>query len=185
MLALRLNPLHNGNSYSFQRGYLADAGALDQPPPDAPLHVCRNARPTSNPSLFPRPSKASIHPFADYGPLELGEHAHHAEQGASGWRRGVHSLLVQVEVDTKRVYLVEEVYEMLEGTAQPIHRPGRHQVKLTASSGLEHPVECGAFIPEPGNGQQVPQSNDVDLDGRGLIYLVDRLNGLDVLEFTG
>ena len=31
----------------------------------------------------------------------------------------------------------------------------------------------------------MPQSNDVDLDGRGLIYLVDRLNGLDVLEFTG
>ena len=43
----------------------------------------------------------------------------------------------------------------------------------------------GAFIPEPGKGQQVPQSNDVDLDVRGLIYLVDRLNGLDVLEFTG
>ena len=47
------------------------------------------------------------------------------------------------------------------------------------------PRELGAFIPEPAKGQQVPQSNDVDLDGRGLIYLVDRLNGLDVLEFTG
>ena len=47
------------------------------------------------------------------------------------------------------------------------------------------PREVGSFIPEPGKGQSVPQSNDVDVDGRGLIYLLDRLNGLDILEMEG
>jgi hypothetical protein len=33
--------------------------------------------------------------------------------------------------------------------------------------------------------QCAPQSNDVDLDTRGLIYLIDRLQGFDILEFDG
>ncbi|MDP2412077.1 MAG: RNA polymerase subunit sigma-70 [Pseudolabrys sp.] len=47
------------------------------------------------------------------------------------------------------------------------------------------PREVGFFIPEPVAGHKAPQSNDVVLDGRGLIYMVDRLNGFDVLEFNG
>lgn len=45
------------------------------------------------------------------------------------------------------------------------------------------PQEVGWFIPEPVNGQPAPQSNDVTLDARGLIYLVDRNCGFDILEF--
>ncbi len=47
------------------------------------------------------------------------------------------------------------------------------------------PREVGYFIPEPVAGHKAPQSNDVVLDDRGLIYMVDRLNGFDVLEFNG
>ncbi len=47
------------------------------------------------------------------------------------------------------------------------------------------PREVGFFIPEPAGGRTAPQSNDVMLDQRGLIYVVDRLIGFDVLEFTG
>src|SRR5664279_2640538 len=47
------------------------------------------------------------------------------------------------------------------------------------------PREVGYFIPEPVAGKVAPQSNDVTLDGRGLIYMVDRLVGFDVLEFKG
>jgi hypothetical protein len=46
-----------------------------------------------------------------------------------------------------------------------------------------HPAEVGFFIPEPAAGQQSPQSNDVAVDDRGLIYLADRNRGLDILEF--
>ena len=45
------------------------------------------------------------------------------------------------------------------------------------------PKEVGHFIPEPSAGQASPQSNDVDVDARGLIYLLDRNHGVDILEF--
>ena len=47
------------------------------------------------------------------------------------------------------------------------------------------PKEVGYFIPPPGKDQKTPQSNDVFVDQQGLIYLIDRLNGLDILEYTG
>ena len=46
-----------------------------------------------------------------------------------------------------------------------------------------NPREVGYFIPEPAGGRPAPQSNDVALDQRGLIYVVDRNIGFDVLEF--
>jgi hypothetical protein len=47
------------------------------------------------------------------------------------------------------------------------------------------PHEVGFFIPEPVAGHAAPQSNDVMLDSRGLIYVVDRHVGFDVLEHNG
>ena len=44
------------------------------------------------------------------------------------------------------------------------------------------PHEVAHFIPEPTAGRNAPQSNDVMLDQRGLIYLVDRHVGFDILE---
>jgi hypothetical protein len=44
------------------------------------------------------------------------------------------------------------------------------------------PKEIGWFIPEPAAGQTSPQANDVFVDERELIYLVDRNIGLDILE---
>jgi hypothetical protein len=45
------------------------------------------------------------------------------------------------------------------------------------------PCEVGSFIPEPAPGKAGPLTNDVDVDDRGLIYIVDRWAGLDILEF--
>jgi hypothetical protein len=45
------------------------------------------------------------------------------------------------------------------------------------------PREVGHYIPEPAPGKACPQSNDVDVDERGLIYLGDRYAGFDILEF--
>ncbi|HLH99099.1 MAG TPA: RNA polymerase subunit sigma-70 [Xanthobacteraceae bacterium] len=46
------------------------------------------------------------------------------------------------------------------------------------------PREVAWYIPEPVGGRAAPQSNDVTLDERGLIYLVDRWVGFDILEHT-
>jgi len=46
------------------------------------------------------------------------------------------------------------------------------------------PKEVGHFLPDPAAGEARPSSNDVTIDGRGLIYLIDRVRGLDVIETT-
>lgn len=47
----------------------------------------------------------------------------------------------------------------------------------------KQPVEVAHYMPEPGPAGP-PQSNDVDVDDKGLIYLLDRNNGFDILEMT-
>jgi hypothetical protein len=49
----------------------------------------------------------------------------------------------------------------------------------------ELPVEVGHYIPTPVGDAPAPASNDVDLDHRGLIYVIDRVRGLDIIEYTG
>ena len=46
------------------------------------------------------------------------------------------------------------------------------------------PEEKAYFMPEPRAGHSAPQSNDVEVDDRGLIYLLDRDKGLDILELN-
>jgi len=46
------------------------------------------------------------------------------------------------------------------------------------------PREVGWFIPEPAPGRAAPQTNDVEVDARGLIYIVDRYAGFDILEMA-
>jgi hypothetical protein len=42
----------------------------------------------------------------------------------------------------------------------------------------------GHFLPAPADGEERASSNDVTIDDRGLIYLVDRVRGLDIIETT-
>ena len=56
---------------------------------------------------------------------------------------------------------------------------------LSAGMGIALLLPFGFFIPEPVAGQLYPQTNDVDVDERGLIYIVDRQMGFDVLEYLG
>jgi hypothetical protein len=47
------------------------------------------------------------------------------------------------------------------------------------------PVEKGYFIPQPTAGKTTPWTNDVATDHRGLIFVTDKSQGLDVIEFNG
>jgi len=44
------------------------------------------------------------------------------------------------------------------------------------------PREVGYFKPDPPHGSTKVSSNDVTMDARGLIYLIDRIRGVDVIE---
>ncbi|MCS5659365.1 MAG: RNA polymerase subunit sigma-70, partial [Dehalococcoidia bacterium] len=47
-----------------------------------------------------------------------------------------------------------------------------------------NPAEIAHYIPEPVDGFMSPQSNDVEVDKNGLIYLLDRNNSLEILELS-
>jgi hypothetical protein len=83
-----------------------------------------------------------------------------------------------------------------------VYGPGAHQFQESRigetvfctffSAGLRaidisdpsNPKELGYYIPGPAKGFSAPQSNDVALDDRGLIYMIDRVSGLDILELA-
>lgn len=44
------------------------------------------------------------------------------------------------------------------------------------------PREVGHYIPATPKGGTRPSSNDVTIDSRGILYLVDRINGVDIIE---
>jgi hypothetical protein len=46
------------------------------------------------------------------------------------------------------------------------------------------PREVGHFLPDPPDRAERVSSNDVTIDDRGLIYLVDRVRGVDIIETT-
>jgi hypothetical protein len=55
-------------------------------------------------------------------------------------------------------------------------------VRMIDLSNPVEPEEIGWHIPEPASGQDAPQSNDVFVDERGLVYVIDRNVGLEILE---
>jgi hypothetical protein len=94
----------------------------------------------------------------------------------------------------------------LDENAQPYHgdnvRFGTHQLREIVdrdcmlyvtwfAAGLRmidisdpvNPREKGHFIPKPAEGRDVPWTNDVAKDERGLIFFTDKVCGLDVIEF--
>ncbi len=58
-------------------------------------------------------------------------------------------------------------------------------LRIVDISNPYQPREAGYYVPEPVAGFKFPMSNDVFLDKNGVIYLIDRYNGLDLLKFTG
>ena len=48
------------------------------------------------------------------------------------------------------------------------------------------PKEVGCFVPGVADGDKPVQSNDVGVDDRGLLYLIDRWGkGMHIVEYTG
>lgn len=79
------------------------------------------------------------------------------------------------------------------GASQIVERPTGDLVfaawfagglRIVDISNPSAPREHGYFIPPPGPGFQAPQSMDAEVDDRGVIYLLDRNAGLDILELS-
>jgi hypothetical protein len=46
------------------------------------------------------------------------------------------------------------------------------------------PKDVAHYVPDPAPGQSRASSNDVTVDDAGLIYLLDRVHGVTILERT-
>jgi hypothetical protein len=44
------------------------------------------------------------------------------------------------------------------------------------------PRETARYLPDAPVGSERPSSNDVTMDDRGLLYLIDRRHGVDIIE---
>ncbi|HLW46352.1 MAG TPA: hypothetical protein VKW09_01110 [bacterium] len=57
-------------------------------------------------------------------------------------------------------------------------------VRAVDVSNPYEPREVGYYVPSAPEGQPAPQTNDVFVDRRGLVYAIDRYRGLSVLEYA-
>lgn len=106
---------------------------------------------------------------------------------------------MDIEDETNPVPISTFQLEHIDGTPRPV-ASGCHQpvedfegvefpvawfaegLRIVNVANPHHPKEVGHFVPPVPPGQERVQSNDVCLDERGLIYLVDRYRGLHILE---
>ncbi len=123
-------------------------------------HTHRHGQPHAGLWLFDVSDVENIHPLSTF----------HVSEMDSPWSRaegrfGIHQF--QEHIDEKLVYCA-----WFSGG-----------LRIVDIADPAAPVEAGFFIPEPLNDLPAPQSNDVDVDSRGLIYLLDRNRGMDILEY--
>lgn len=83
--------------------------------------------------------------------------------------------------------------EPMMGCHQPSERPAgtiipfswfAQGLRLVDIADPYNPREVGYYTPDAPAGSALPSSNDVTIDDRGLIYLIDRVHGVDIIETT-
>src|SRR2546422_507286 len=142
-----LDALDGADADVMLGGELADAGAaLLQGVPDFALDGDRDRWPAETLALGASTSKAGVNSVLDDAALELGEDAHHLEQRLAAGRRGVHALLMEIQVDLQGMQLGQERDQVLQRPAKSINRPGHDDVELAPGRALAQGVESGPPI---------------------------------------
>lgn len=123
-------------------------------------HAHRHGQPHAGLWLFDVTDVKNIHPLSTFHVSELDSPWSRAEG-----RFGIHQF--QEHIDDNLVYCAWFAGGL----------------RIVDISDPTAPMEAGFFIPEPVGTEPAPQSNDLDVDERGLIYLLDRNRGVDILEY--
>ena len=71
--------------------------------------------------------------------------------------------------------------EIITGTELPVAWFA-HGLRILDYSNPHSIKEIASYMPTPTGHIPRPQSNDVTIDDRGLLYLLDRVKGLNILE---
>jgi hypothetical protein len=141
------DPLHGPDADAMQPRELHNA----RPSGPQVLTDCRFLRridggAAKGPALRLRSLQARLDAALDHRPFKLCEHAHHLEEGLPGWRCSVHPLLMEKEVNAKRVKLGKERHKVLEAPPEPVNGPRHDDIKATPRRVSAQSVECGAIL---------------------------------------
>ena len=147
---LALDPLRHSRANAIGPRSLTDTHSGRQRLANSCLSRAVDPRASQAFSLRFGRAQPSSHTLLNHGPLKLAEHAHHLKHSLARGRRGVQTLLVQVQVDPNRVDLRQESDQILEGAPKPIDRPSHNHVELALGSVPTERVELRALVPALG-----------------------------------
>jgi hypothetical protein len=145
----RSDPLNRRGSNAKLLSNLEDPGPILSPEGLANSVFCFliDLRPAELLSFCSGSCKPRSYSLLDHRSLEFSEHSHHLEHRLSSWRGGVETLLVKVQIDFERVNLREELYKILQRSAEAIDAPCHNCIELALSSVMTEPIELWTFIP--------------------------------------
>jgi hypothetical protein len=93
-----------------------------------------------------RSRQARADPLLNHRPFELSENAQHSEHGFAARRCRVEALLMEEQVDLKRVQFGQEADEVFERTTQPIDTPRHDDIELAARRIPAKGIERGPLV---------------------------------------
>ncbi len=82
--------------------------------PDLPDDIRAHLTAAKPLPLAPCPREASLDPLDNHCALEFGKDAHHLKHRLSGWRAGVDTLLMEIEIDALGMQFAEERDQLLQ-----------------------------------------------------------------------
>jgi hypothetical protein len=144
----RSDSLNRRGSNAKLLSNLQDAWPILSPEGLANSNFCFliDPRPTELLSFCFGSCKPGSYSLLDHRPLEFSEYSHHLEHRLSGGRGGVQTLLVKVQIDFERVNFREELYQILQRSAEAIDAPCHNCIELALSSVMTEPIELRSFI---------------------------------------
>ena len=140
-------PLNRARADARRFYGLQDTRATSQQHTDLRFLRASDRRAATVLPVGPRTINAGPHAFLDHAPLDLSEHAHHAEHSVAVQIGSVQPLLMQVQPAAARFQLHQEADKALQGSAEPIHRPRCDHVDVALGARLQHRSERRPLAP--------------------------------------
>jgi hypothetical protein len=130
---------------------------------DCFLGLLVDLRPSQSRPFCLGPGEPGTDTFLDHGPLKLGKDPHHLEHSRTGRGGRIDPLLVQIKVDPERMNFGQKGYQVLQGPAEPIDRPGHDHVELALGRVSAQRIELWTLVPAFGTADAVILVNFGDL----------------------
>jgi hypothetical protein len=138
--------LHGAIAYANFVSDLHDALAGPQLILDALFKLLAYPRPTERLARLHSALEPCMDALTDHAALELRKSAGDLKHQLAHWRSRVDGLLVEVQINAGGPKLLDRVEQVNERTAEPINRPGHHNIEFASLGITEHQVKARTAI---------------------------------------